>query len=138
MVKYVVWRIQSLYSALWMKNLSWTLDNVTCEWTHVGPMNIVLKLLDNSPKHFKLLFISLERTERNDLFPANSRKDITIVDSYGLVQKFSDESSAVKDKHIRPKIPSKEYSAAKSETGVNCSTIKRPNKNMSKELNVVI
>lgn len=68
MVKYVVWRIQSLYSALWMKNLSWTLDNVTCEWTHVGPMNIVLKLLDNSPKHFKLLFISLERTERNDLY----------------------------------------------------------------------
>lgn len=49
MVKYVVWRIQSLYSALWMKNLSWTLDNVTCEWTHVGPMNIVLKFLDNSP-----------------------------------------------------------------------------------------
>ncbi|CAB5370995.1 unnamed protein product [Rhizophagus irregularis] len=63
MVKYVVWKIQSLYSTLWMKNLSWTLDNVTCEWTHVGPMNIVLKLLDNSPKHFKLLFISLERTE---------------------------------------------------------------------------
>uniref|UniRef100_U9SU33 Uncharacterized protein n=1 Tax=Rhizophagus irregularis (strain DAOM 181602 / DAOM 197198 / MUCL 43194) TaxID=747089 RepID=U9SU33_RHIID len=52
-------------------------------------------------------------------FPANSRKDITIVDSYGLVQKFSDESSAVKDKHIRPKIPSKEYSAAKSQRRSN-------------------
>ncbi|CAB4405080.1 unnamed protein product [Rhizophagus irregularis] len=49
MVKYIgSGGFGSTYSALWMEGPRWIWDDGAQEWTRAGPMNVALKLLDNS------------------------------------------------------------------------------------------
>ncbi|PKC50048.1 hypothetical protein RhiirA1_487558 [Rhizophagus irregularis] len=38
----------SIYSAIWMEGPTWNLDEEAKVWTRNGPINVILKRLDNS------------------------------------------------------------------------------------------